>query len=314
MENTTQKVIQILNTVTDMGKYIWNLTMERSCISWGRVKVNGQEYISANKNIPDCVLHSVTFHEMPTGIYLFVYEDGKYIEMRYISHYNTNSFHPEMLALYQEFGLEPESEDGKKCLKEEIKAEKIKETLVYYCYENAPQKIQKWLEKPKKTQLNAVMNGYGTPLIICTLHNDLESFKRIVEAGANLNKESCGVTPLQSAMKYSSDIVRYIYENHFEQFDKEVKRWGFAIASDCEDVQILELMKEYGCEIECEGDQYPPFHCFVDADNVVGMKFLVDNGISTQILNKYKQTPLDRAIRMNKKKAKAWLEENGEAK
>lgn len=69
-----------------------------------------------------------------------------------------------------------------------------------------------------------MMAGYGTPLFICALHNDLESFKGIVEAGADLNKKSGGMTPLKCAMRYSSDIVRYIYENHIEQFDKEVKR------------------------------------------------------------------------------------------
>lgn len=309
MEEYTQKIIETLNSVNESGKYIWILEMAKSSSSLGRVKVDGKEYTFVNEGIPSPVFDVVVHEEIPVGIYLFVYEDGHHVETQYISHYNTNLFRPESLALYQVFGLEPADDGGKKRLEEDIKAEKIKETLVYYCYENAPEKIKKWLEKPKKTQLNATMCGYGTPLIICTLNNDLESFKGIVEAGADLNKKSLGKSPLEFAMRYSSDIVRYIYENHREQFDKEVKRRGFLIGSYCQDTQILDLLREYGCDMNCEGEQAPPFHCFVDADNVVGIKYLIDHGISKEILNKAKQTPLERAKRQRKEKVIALLEE-----
>lgn len=73
--------------------------MENSCCAFGRVKVEGKEYTLANEGIPQHV-YDVAFHEeLPNGIYLFVYEDGNYVETQYISHYNTNLFHPEELEI-----------------------------------------------------------------------------------------------------------------------------------------------------------------------------------------------------------------------
>lgn len=45
------------------------------------------------------------------------------------------------------------------------------------------------------------------------------------------------------------------------------------------------------------------FHNFADFNNVVGLKFLLDNGANVNVKNQYKQTPLDRAKARNNREA-----------
>lgn len=232
------------------------------------------------------------------GIHLFHFSDSQCADRRHIAHFNPELLYKgaECLAIYQEYGLKPENESGKQQLKEALKGEKIKDTLVYACYENNREKIMQYLasDQLKKAQLNKVLNLCGTPLILCAKNDNLEAFKAIAEKGADIGKKFAGrETPLWTAMIYSYDIVQYIFENHREQFDKEVT--GFTYACYTKDVRVLQLLKDLGFDMCCEGQKFPPLHTFADYGNLVGVKFLLDNGVDANLKNQLGQTALERA-------------------
>ena len=234
-----------------------------------------------------------------TGVHIFRYEKGELAEEKYISHYNVELFDGDAceLILFQEYGLNPVEDERKEVLKASVKAEKIKDTLVYACYLNDTDKILSCLNKISKAQLNKRLNYYGTPLGICAQNNNVEAFKAITEAGADLNKVSLAFRPLKIAFESSPEIVFYIYENYREQFDKEVKAEGFGLTARTTDLRIFNLLKDYGCDMECAGASFPPLHNFVDYGNVVGIKFFAEHGANFKTLNVHKQTALDRARR-----------------
>ncbi len=233
------------------------------------------------------------------GIHIYVYRDGVYVEAKYIRYFNRELFDTEAaeLTLFQVYGVKPSEDKQKEELEKSIKAEKIKNTLVYACYENDIEKIRERVKGAKPSQLNKMFKYVGTPLTLCAERDNLEGFKLIAEAGADVGKSALGSTPLGYAFCYSPDIVKYIYENYKDQFDKEVKKKGFSIASRCQSLKCLQLLKDYGCDMVCEGAAFPPAHNFVDHRNWTGLKFLIDEGVKMNIKNIYKQTPMDRAIR-----------------
>ncbi len=244
------------------------------------------------------------------GIYIFKYENAVLVEEKYISHYNVELFCEDVceLLLFQEYGVEPVEDERKETLKASIRAEKIKETLVYACYLNDTEKILERLEKATKAQLNKMLAYYGTPLGLCAENDNLEAFKAIAEKGADLNKVSLGERPLALAFINSPEIVLYIYENYREQFDKEVGKKGFRLAYKTKDLRVLELLRDYGCDMECKGANFPPLHNFADYNNLVGIQFFADNGANLNVLNAHKQTALDRARNMNSTEAVELLE------
>ena len=207
------------------------------------------------------------------------------------------------LTLYQEYGIYPAKESDVEELQKSIKAEKIKDSLVYACYINDTDLILERVEKAGNAQLNKKFQYVGTPLGLCAENNNLTAFKAIVEKGADLNKISLCDRPLRIAFQYSPDIVRYIYENHREQFDKEVKKDGFSIALYCKDRALLDILKDMGCDMVCAKKQFPPLHNFADSNNTVGIQYLYDNGVSLDTLNVHGQTALERAERFEKKEA-----------
>ena len=240
-----------------------------------------------------------------TGLYIYRYINQSLSEHKIISHYNRELFDEELcyLVLNQEYGLVPVRECDKEQLKKSIKAEKIKDSLVYACYINDTNLILERVEKAGNAGLNKKFQYVGTPLGLCAENDNLVAFKAIVEKGADLNKTSLCDRPLRIAFQYSPDIVRYIYENHREQFEKEVKRDGFSIALYCKDRELLNLIKEMGCDMVCAKKQFPPLHNFADYNNTVGIQFLYDNGVSLDTLNVHGQTALERAERGGKKEA-----------
>lgn len=240
------------------------------------------------------------FEHFEKGIHLYRFSKGECIEQRYISHFVPETYcaGASELAIYQEYGLEPASDYQKRWLEDALKAEKIKNTLVWACYINDKEKIQEFIENPKLTvsQLNKVLKLAGTPLIICAKHDNLESFKALVEKGADLSKKISGEgTPLMTAFRFSYDIVKYIFDNHREQFDKEVK--DFYCAGVSEDIRIYELIKSLGFDFCCEGQKYPLLHSCAQSKNIVGLKFLLDNGVDIELKNGFGMTALECAER-----------------
>ncbi len=273
----------------------------QSC-SMGLYKVNGTVIESNNKAFtehPDYdELCLGGFEHFESGIHLFRFSGGECVDKCHVAYFVPETIFSGAveLAVYQKYGLEPANEFQKKWLADAMKAEKIKNTLVWACYTGDREKIQEFLESPKLTaaQLNKVLKLVGTPLIICAKNDDLESFRAIVEKGADLSKKiSDEETPLMTAFRFSYDIVKYIFDNHREQFDKEVK--DFHCAGVSEDVRTFELLKSLGFDFCCEGQKYPPLHNCAEGKNMVGLKFLLDNGVDIELKNVFGQTALERA-------------------
>lgn len=63
------------------------------------------------------------------------------------------------------------------------------------------------------------------------------------------------------------------------------------------DVRVLQLLKDLGCDLCGDGQKFPPLHTFVDHENPVGVRFLLDNGVDINLKNKFGQTALERAKR-----------------
>lgn len=245
------------------------------------------------------------YNHFSKGIHLYRYANKECVDERYISHFNPDLIFSgaDRLVIYQEYGLKPQCEDQKKELEEAIKAEKIKNTLVYACYVNDNDKIMEHLKKEKlsNAQLNKVLKLCGTPLILCAKNDNLQAFQMIAERGADIGKKFLGrETALMAAVVNSYDIVRYIFENYREQFEKEIK--DFSCATSCEDIRTLEMLKDLGYDMSGEGQKHPILHRFVDSRNLVGIKFLLDNGVDINMRNTYGQTALERAER------NAWTE------
>lgn len=76
------------------------------------------------------------FKHFEKGIHLLRFSGGECIDRRHIRYFNPERLFGgiEYLALYQEYGLEPTDERSKNSLAESLKAEKIKDTLVWACY------------------------------------------------------------------------------------------------------------------------------------------------------------------------------------
>ena len=296
----------------DAEEYFLMLTLTRNSISPILYRVvNGENEHSNHLNDEVFDKYLEYWKAMKDyGIHIFRYQNHKMTEHKLITHYNVELFDNEacQLILFQEYGLYPADEYDKEELKQSIKAEKIKDTLVYACYLNDTDRILKCLEKANKGQLNKKLQYNGTPLGICAQNNNLEAFRALAEKGADLSKISLADRPLKIAFQYSPDIVRYIYENFREQFVKEVSKEGFSIACHTTDVSLLELIRDTGCDMVCNKKQFPPLLNFADYNNVVGIQFLADNGVSMDVVNNYGQTALERAKARQNTEAIALLE------
>ena len=75
------------------------------------------------------------------------------------------------------------------------------------------------------------------------------------------------------------------------------------IAGQTRDVTLLQLLLDAGCDMHCQGEQFPPLHSFADYNNVTGIQFLIDRGVDVEIKNKRKETPLERAMLHNSPEA-----------
>ena len=247
------------------------------------------------------------------GILLIRVENGLLIEK-----FLTKDYNPELssldvfeLLLFQKYNIKPHDK-RKQMLDESIKAEKIKDTLVFACRLNDMEKIKALVQTSTKAQLNYPMLRAGTPLSLCIENDNTEAFILIADKGAKLTKNSLAFTPLEMAFNYSRrGIVNYIREKQPDVYKKEVVKSGFVIAHKCVDSLLLENILDLGCDINCEKKPFPPLHSFADYDNTIGIGFLLMHGAKIDGVNRYKQTALHRAIRANGKNAVKMLLENG---
>lgn len=103
------------------------------------------------------------------GILLIWVESGNKPTLKFVSHYNPELFIDDIfeLILFQEYNIEPCDEERKHVLQHSLKAEKIKDTLVYACYENNTDKIMECIKNGKQSQLDKKLKYIGTPIGIC---------------------------------------------------------------------------------------------------------------------------------------------------
>lgn len=303
IEDIAKMVVKKVN----MENYCFLICITRSSYTSSLYKIENNEskyaenIIEINKKlIEDSSLRGIT---------VIIVKDKKITDIKNIKKYNKELHTHELydLILFQEYGIEPEHEQHKEELQESIKAEKIKKSLVYACYENNMEKITNCLKKTSKTALDKKMKYTGTPLGLCVKNNNLEAFKALLKAGASLDKKSLNETPLEMAYIFSPDIVSCIHNEYNEYFKEEVSKKGFSIAAKCKDVNSLELLLKYNFDINGK-EEFPNLHNFVDSNNIIGVKFLLENGADISKKNIYNQTAIDRAIRSENKEIIEFLE------
>lgn len=295
-----------------MEQYFYLIEATQNSLSSGLFEVNGKKTNYSN----DTVILFKKFRDrmmnLLSGKGVIVISVANGIPKYSIhSHYNKELGSNKIfdLILFQEFGLEPANDRKKAELTESIAQEKIKKTLVYSCYENNTDTILERVLTAKKTQLNKLFCS-TTPLGFCAKNDNLLAFQKIVEAGAVIDKKTVlKKTPLEYAFMHSPQIVEYIYANHREAFDQDVKNRGFSIALHTTNERLLHLVLESGADVNCDNEPFPPLHNFADFSNVIGIKFLLENGANINTLNKRKETALDRAVSRNKTEAIRLLQE-----
>ena len=307
MKNVNEIAEMVVNKV-DMEDYCFLMHVTRNSFTSSLYKIENNESKYAENIIK--IDENVMEEPEIRGVTIIMVTNKKNIEIKNIKKYNNELHTHELydLILFQEYGIQPKHEQHKEELKESIKAEKIKKTLVYACYENNTDKILNCLKKTSKTALNKKMEYTGTPLGLCAENNNLKAFKAVLEAGASIDKKSLGETPLEIAYRYSPDIVKYIYEEHGEYFKKEISENGFSIAGSCQDINSLKILLECGVDID-GNDKIPNLHICIDYDNMTGLKFLLENGADINKKNMYKQTVIERAVRKGNEEIVKFLNE-----
>lgn len=304
----------IVKTI-QLNDYCYFIEATEQSFTSGLYEINGScaKYKNETVNIFKMFVERIKNQLKGLGILLIRVENGIKPIYKIISHYNKELFTHDTfdLILFQEFGIEPYDEERKQVLKQSIKKESIKYTLVYACYENNTNKILECLKNVKKSQLDKKMEYVGTPLGLCARNNNVIGFRAISEAGADIRKISLVDTPLAIAFTYSPEIVKYIYENNKEIFINEVAKKGFNLGIHTKDTELLQLLLDSGCDINCSLEAFPPLHNFADVNNIDGLKFLIEHGADINTKNKYKQTPLDRARERNNQEAIDFLRFKG---
>lgn len=299
MNETNWQDVFINDIPRESNEYFLMLNLSKNSVSPILYKVVNGEIEHSNDLNTQVFNKYLNYWQAMTeyGLHIYQYINHSLNEHKLITHYNFELSNKSLceLTLFQEYNLYPANDTGKKELTNSIKAEKIKDTLVYACYLNDTDKIMSCLEKANKGQLNKKLQYVGTPLGICAQNNNLEAFIAIAEKGADINKASLAYRPLKIAFQYSPDIVKYIYEHHKDQFMKEVNQEGFSIACQTTDISLLEILRDLGCDMIGNKKPFPPLLNFADYNNIVGIQFLHDNGAKMDVVNNHGQTALDRA-------------------
>jgi len=232
------------------------------------------------------------------GVLCIQVDAGQLVEHCLVKDINPELFDSDLLELivHQRYHLEPAEQERKEVLQKSLKAEKIKQTLVFACYMNDIERIRELVTKARKSDLDKVLQYSGTSLQFCSKYNNLEAFRLLAEKGASVGKRAFSQTPLEIAFKHSSDIVNYIAFEFPDIYQKEVNKKGFGIAFHCKDEALLADILRRGFDVNQEKKSFPPLHSFADYNNSVGIKFLLSHGANIECRNQHKQTALHRAI------------------
>ena len=182
------------------------------------------------------------------------YEHGELVEVREIdkSRYDSRVYVgcENELIMRKEFGMEPQSPERKaKFAANLAKAEQFMQTLTYACYVNDTAAIIERAKKATKKELNSEFkDANGTPLMLCAKNDNLEGFKALLEAGADINQSIRGgyYCPIEDACFHSPSILLYIFENYSDDFDKFFGGWKHNLFY-CKDSSMREVFfRKYG--------------------------------------------------------------------
>lgn len=248
------------------------------------------------------------------GYGLFIIEGSSKV----VNHIPQPYYNPELhnqelmyLSLYQLFGKLPNRIEDVEKLEASLKKEKIKTTIAYASLINDTDKIIELAKNAKATQLNKRIQYTGTPLGFCAANDNLECFKVLIEAGADIKKKSLANYPIELAFGHSPEIVDYIQKKFPEYFKVMSESKGFLMAIRCNDENSLQCLLDNGADLIGKDLAFPNLHIFCDVENVTGIKFLLDSGYDINHINKGNETALERSIRLNNLKSVEYLKSRG---
>lgn len=230
--------------------------------------------------------------------------------------YLNNDFNPELffddvieLSIYQRYGILPNEQDSLIRIQENLKHEKIKNTLAYACYRNKIQRIEEIISnKVSKSELNRKLKYTGTSLGLIIEHKNFSIAKKLLELGADPTKISLVSNPIELAFIHSDELVWHLFNHFKDDFVKIVERKGFSIAGQTTNIEIFKLLTTLDCDLVGKDPYMPMPHIFVDYNNLVGLKFLASNGVNMNIQSKYlKETAYERAIKHGKTEISSFL-------
>lgn len=183
------------------------------------------------------------------------YEHGKLVETRELDtrlyDWSIYKFFVTEAILYEEFGLEPQDSKRKEGFAAALaEAEQYKKTLFYACCINDTAAIIERAKTAKKSELNFFsQDKSATPAMLCARNNNLEGFKALAEAGADLITAKRGYFhPLTEAREHSPAIMRYVFDTYPDVFDARFKGWKNN-AFYCNDWSLVEdMFRRYGAK------------------------------------------------------------------
>ena len=86
------------------------------------------------------------------------------------------------------------------------------------------------------------------------------------------------------------------------------------MAKSCRNLKILQLLLDIGADVIGKNKSFPTLHNFADAQNIEGIKFILDHGFDINYKNENGQTALDRAMQGSKPETVEFLLQNGAKK
>lgn len=302
----TSKILADIKSRIRIKDYYFVILKTSNSLTSGLYSIDGDYFDYENATVDLYNQISESLWSLKNGIWIIQSHSD---EIKHTIRYNPELFSSDVmeLVLFQEFSKVPKKLDNQNKLQESIKREKIKQSLVYACYIDDREEILNRVKTASKAALNQMLKYTGKPLGLCASHDFLEGFVAICEAGADLTKTSLVGTPLEIAFAHSADIVRYIYTQHRDLFETNVRKKGFSIGLTTTDPDLLQMILDTGCDIKGKSLDLPTLHNFADFNNLIGMQFALDNWFDINFKNKHNETALDRAKKRNHPQAVEFL-------
>lgn len=189
-----------------------------------------------------------------------------------------------MLIGHQLYAMPPLPPGDESTLQKAIKAEKIKTTVLYACYQNDMQRLEALLPQAKPTDLNKKFKLLGSPLHLACMHGNTDMLQRLVDAGADLEASNfLRYTPLLYALSLrderSAQALIELGANVNHIGAQSSNALGIAINAGCS-TQMLEILLQKGCDINHLAQDKRDLLAIAAAKGLLPvMRFLLAHGI-----------------------------------